>query len=316
LDRYPQYHQFQDRVLSGPRAYLRHNVTMRVVVMGGTGFIGPHVVRRLLERGHDVKVLRRDDTEADPGSSDAVVHVCALSKEDAETAVRLFRGRTGKLVLLSSGDVYRAYGRLQGTETSELEPMPITEDSRLRTTLYPYRGDPKFQDYEKILVERTVMNVADLPACVLRLPAVYGPGDRHHRFGGWVKQMVSGNVSIQIGAGMAGWRWTHGYVENVADAITIATTDGRTAGRIYNIGEEAVPTMRERLEAVAEVFGWRGTIEVVPDDMPLDFKQDMAVSTARFRAELGFADPVSTEEGLSRTIAWERSFTAEMPRAL
>ncbi len=273
---------------------------MRIVVIGRTGFIAPHIVDRLCERGHDV-------VDDEGGVADAVVCVHAFTQEDAEAAVRLFRGRTGKLVVLSSGDVYRAYGVLKGIETRELEPVPITEDSRLRTTLYPYRNDPKFTDYEKILVERTVMNVSDLPACILRLPAVYGPGDRHHRFGNWVKQMVDGSPMIQIGAGMAGWRWTHGYVENVADAIVLAATDRRTGGRIYNIGEEVVPTTRERLQAFAQIFGWSGTVEVVSDDMPLDFRQDMAVSTARFRRELGYADLISVEEAVSRTIAWERS---------
>jgi nucleoside-diphosphate-sugar epimerase len=276
---------------------------MRIAVIGRTGFIAPHIANRLRECGHDV-------VDDDGGEVDAVVCVHAFTQEDAEAAVRLFRGRTSKLVVLSSGDVYRAYGVLKGIESRELEPVPITEDSRLRTTLYPYRNDPKFADYEKILVERTVMNVPDLPACVLRLPAVYGPGDRHHRFGRWVKEMVQGSPVIQIGAGMAGWRWTHGYVENVADAIVAAATDRRTDGRIYNIGEEAVPTMRERLESFAQVFGWTGTIEIVPDDMPLDFRQDMAVSTARFRNQLCYADLISVEEGVSRTIAWERSAPA------
>ncbi len=273
---------------------------MRIVVIGRTGFIAPHIVDRLCERGHDV-------VDDEGGVADAVVCVHAFTQEDAEAAVRLFRGRTGKLVVLSSGDVYRAYGVLKGIETRELEPVPITEDSRLRTTLYPYRNDPKFADYEKILVERTVMGASDLPTCILRLPAVYGPGDRHHRFGNWVKQMVDGSPMIQIGAGMAGWRWTHGYVENVADAIVLAATDRRTGGRIYNIGEEVVPTTRERLQAFAQIFGWSGTVEVVSDDMPLDFRQDMAVSTARFRRELGYADLISVEEAVSRTIAWERS---------
>jgi nucleoside-diphosphate-sugar epimerase len=270
---------------------------MRIAVVRNTGFIPPHIVRRLLERGHDVV---NDDSEAD-----AVVCVHLFTKEDAETAVGRFRGRAGKLVALSSGDVYRAYGKLQGTERGELEPLPITENSRLRTTLYPYRNDPKLSNYEKILVERTVMNIADLPACVLRLPAVYGPGDRHHRFGRWVGQMARGSV-IQIGERLAGWRWTHGYVENIADAIALAATDRRTAGRIYNVGEAAVPTMRERIEMLAQAFGWSGSIELVPDNGPLDFRQDMTVSTVRFRADLGFSDPISTQDGLSRTIDWER----------
>jgi nucleoside-diphosphate-sugar epimerase len=200
---------------------------------------------------------------------------------------------------------------LHGTEAGGLDPVPITEDSRLRTTLYPYRES--MPDYEKILVERTVMSARDLPACVLRLPVVYGPGDRNHRFRRWVKSMDDDSPEIVLGARMAGWRWTHGYVENVADAIALAAVDLRTAGRVYNIGEATIPTMHERLSRLADMIGWKGRIEVLPDDelpaesrIAFNFRQDMAVSTGRFRAETSFIDPINEEESLSRTIAWER----------
>ena len=265
---------------------------MRVAVFRQTGFIAPHVIRTLLKRGHDVVT---------DGDADAVICAHLFTESDAAAAIDRFRGRTGKLVVLSSGDVYRAYGKLQRTEPGDLEPLPITEDSPVRTVLYPYPNHPKHSSYEKILVERTTMSASDLPACVLRLPAVYGPGDRHRRLGEWIGPMLEHHPSIRIGAGMAGWRWAHGYVENIAAAIAVATTDPRTAGRTYNIGEEETPTMRERIEMLARILGWTGSIELVPDALPLDFRQDMLVSTNRFRDELGFRDPVPTEVGLERT---------------
>ncbi|HLJ49497.1 MAG TPA: NAD-dependent epimerase/dehydratase family protein [Bryobacteraceae bacterium] len=295
---------------------------MRALVIGGTGFIGPHIVRRLLESGHHVTVLHRGGMEAELSDAvrhvhadisslpedhgieaDVVIHVYALTEQDAVTAVRLFRGRTAKMVVLSSGDVYRAYGVFSGFEPGSLEPVPIDEESPLRTKLHPYGGD-----YEKILVERTVMN-AGLPACVLRLPKVYGPGDRHVIFRPWVKRMMAGEPTIPMGEDQAAWRWTHGYVENVADAIALAACDGRTARRIYNIGESDVPTSKERAEALGRSFGWRGQVVTcsdseVPEElrMPYNLKQHMLVSTARFRAELDFRDPVPLETGLSRTL--------------
>src|ERR1700730_10176667 len=85
------------------------NGLMRIAVVRNTGFIAPHIIHRLLERGHHVV----DDEGSEAG---AVVCVHLFTQEDAEAAVAHFRGRTGKLVVLSSGDVYRAYGKLQGTE--------------------------------------------------------------------------------------------------------------------------------------------------------------------------------------------------------
>ncbi len=300
---------------------------MRALVIGGTGFIGPHIVRRLLERGHEVTVLHRGGMEAElPGSvrhvhadigamaedhgieADVVIHVYAMTETDAALAVRLFRGRTGKMVVLSSGDVYRAYGVFIGTEPGPLEEVPFGEDSPLRTKLHPYGGD-----YEKILVERTVMGADGLPACVLRLPKVYGPGDRRSMLLPWVQRMIDDRPAILMSEDQAAWRWTHGYVENVADAIAVAAIDGRTAGRTYNLGEADVPTSQERVELLGRAFGWRGRVLACPEGdlpealrMPYNLKQHMLVATSRFRTELEFSDPVSLDAGLARTIAWER----------
>ena len=59
---------------------------------------------------------------------------------------------------------------------------------------------------------------ADLPATVLRLPAVYGPGDTQHRLRAYLRQMDDGRPSIPLPDGQADWRWTRGYVENVASS--------------------------------------------------------------------------------------------------
>ena len=70
----------------------RHDVFMRTAVIGRTSFIGPRLVNRLRERVHDV-------VDDDVGEAEAVVCVHALTQENAEEAVRLSRGRTGKLVV-------------------------------------------------------------------------------------------------------------------------------------------------------------------------------------------------------------------------
>jgi nucleoside-diphosphate-sugar epimerase len=104
-----------------------------------------------------------------------------MGERDARVAVDAFRGRAQRLVALSSGDVYHAFGRFSGLEPGPVEPGLLTEESPLRVVLYPYRGQAKAPEdllysYEKILVERAVLGDLMLPAAVLRLPKVYGPG--------------------------------------------------------------------------------------------------------------------------------------------
>jgi nucleoside-diphosphate-sugar epimerase len=254
---------------------------------------------------------------------DVVLLMFPVGGDDARAAVSRFTGAAGRIVAISSGDVYRAYGRLLGSEPGPPEPVPLDEDAPLRQTLYPYRGtaagpsDWTFH-YEKILVERAVLASAALPGTVLRLPAVYGPGDSYHRLRPYIKRMEDGRRAILLDEAQAGWRWSHAYVENVAHAIALAVTDDRAAGRTYNVGEDEAPTTAERVRQISEVEEWTGKVVQLPAErMPphlrtsYETRQDLVVDTRRIRTELGFTEPVSRQEGVHRTIAWEREHPPE-----
>ena len=285
---------------------------MRLLVIGGTKFIGPHVVRQLAAGGHRVTVFHRGATEAALPSGvehihdlaagipvvtfpaslleqpfDIVIHMIPMGEDDALAAVAAFRHRVSRLVVLSSGDVYLAYGRFTELEPGPVEESPLTEQAPLRSVLYPYRkaaspGDWMYR-YEKILVERTVLREPTLPGVVLRLPKVYGPG---------------GNADLATMYGCRAWphwRWTHGYVENVAHAIVLAALHPRASG-IYNVGEERTPSVAERLADLPR--------SSLPDmAMTANFAQNLVYDTSRIRHELGYTDIVEYGEGLRRTVA-------------
>jgi nucleoside-diphosphate-sugar epimerase len=212
---------------------------------------------------------------------------------DAKAAVEALAGNAKRLVILSSGDVYRAYGRFTGTEPGPVEEGLLSEDSPLRSVLFPYRKQAPSTEilqywYEKILVEQTVLDSKALPATVLRLPKVYGPGGnadlatvyrfRHHH----------------------SWRWTHGYVENVAAAIVLAATDPAACGRVYNVGEKYTPTVAERLARMPES-------KIEPDNgSSNNFAQDIAFDTTRIRRELAFDEKIPEEEAILKTLQSDR----------
>ena len=118
-------------------------------------------MRQFVDQGHDVLLYHRGKTEADLPKSvrhtrhslaampvlgfphellaesfDAVVHMIPMGEADSRAAMKAFRGRTARVVALSSGDVYRAYGRLTGTEPGPIEEGLLHEDSPLRSVLY------------------------------------------------------------------------------------------------------------------------------------------------------------------------------------
>jgi nucleoside-diphosphate-sugar epimerase len=178
---------------------------MRILVIGGSGFIGLPLVEQLVAGGHEVAVFHRgrrplelpaavrrivgdrkalaDHAEALRGFRPGVVIDMILSSgAQAARLMQTFRGAARRVVALSSIDVYRACGVLHGLEEGPLEPLPLTEDSPLRTrpSTYPPQQIRMLQsvfgwlddDYDKIPVERAVLSDPSLPGTVLRLPMV------------------------------------------------------------------------------------------------------------------------------------------------
>jgi len=318
---------------------------MRILVIGGTRFMGPYVIRNLWAAGHEVSIFHRGQTSAELPEGvqeilgdrdrlleyasalralrpDVVLDMVVWHEQHARDLMTVFAGVARRVVVASSQDVYRAFGRVNRREDSAIDPAPITEDSPLREKLYPYRSeipraesDPRrwMDDYDKIPAERVVRSYPELPGTVLRLAAIYGPPDPQHRMFPYLKRMLDGRAAIPLEEGEARWRWTYGYVENVADAIALTVADERASGRIYNIGEPFALSVVERIEHIAQAVNWHGRIVILPTERipeklrwDINVAQDIVVDTSRIRQELGYSERISLAEAFQRTIAWER----------
>ena len=323
---------------------------MRILVIGGSGaFIGARVVDELAVMGHEIAVFSRRDPAGPAARHIAgdrrrlrdyahalrafapqlVIDAILSSEAQARDLLDVFRGVAGRIVALSSMDVYRACGVLHGLEAGPLEPLPLTETSALRTNPpYPPANLAKLQTifgwlddaYDKVPVERTLLADADARATILRLPMVYGPADRLHRFFPVLKRIDDGRSTIVMSERFAAWRGPKGFVDDVAAAVALAAVSDRAAGRVYNVGEPEALSELEWARLVANAAGWRGQFVVVPDDrlpahlrVPAKWEQHWAADTTRIREELGYRERVSREEAVRRTIAWER---ANPPAAL
>jgi nucleoside-diphosphate-sugar epimerase len=318
---------------------------MQVLLIGGSGFIGPYVARDLLARGHQVAVFHRGQSktvlpdgvvqilgdrhalaasadEFGQFAPDVVVDFILASERQAITTMDTFRGMAGRIVALSSGDVYRAIAIMYGFDTG-LQPVPLTEESDLRMhkpynperlaqlrDVFPWLAD----DYDKIPVERVVMSDPQLPGTVLRLPMTYGPGDPLHRLHGILKRIQDGRPAILIQEDAAAWRGPRGYVENVAAGIALAAVSLEAAGRIYNIAELQSFSELEWAQKIGRIAKWSGSVYAIAKEhtpehlrVPYNSAQHWSMSSNRIRQELGYAEPVAIDTALERTIAWERA---------
>ena len=313
---------------------------MRVLVLGGSGFIGPHLVRLLVERGHRAAVFNRGQRpDTLPGSverlrgdlerpaqareawarfaPEVAVYMVPLGEEDARRVADALAGVVGRVVGLSSGDVYRAFGRVNRFEGGPPEDGPLTEGSPLRQRLFPYRdqadgpADWRYS-YDKILAERVLLGNPRLPGTVLRLPAVYGQGDPFRRLAPYLRRMDDGRPAILLQRDMAAWRWSRGHVENAAQAIALAV-ERPDAGGVFNVADPQALGEAEWVRRIGRLAGWRG--EIVPveaTDLPAgmrqdgDFSQDVVMDSGRIRRELGYTEKLDIDAWIAKTVAWER----------
>ena len=326
---------------------------MRILLIGGTGFVGSFLAPELQRRGAEVATLTRGRSPIahadgltriigdrkrlrDARSSirafapDVVVDLVLSSGTQARELMSVLHGITSRVVAISSMDVYRACGILHGLEEGPPEPVPLTEDSPLRTKLatYPPAQIAALQqvfgwlddEYDKIPVEQAVLGHPSLPGTVLRLPMIYGPGDPLHRLWALVKRMDDRRAAILMDARVAAWRSPRGYVENVAEAIALAAMSDRAANRVYNVAEPESYSELEWARRVAKVVGWTGdVVALAPAQtpphlcLPGNFDQHWSADSTRIRDELGFKELVGVDEAIRRTVAWERSHPPAAP---
>lgn len=165
---------------------------MKILILGGTSLTGPFTTPYLVEQGHQVTIFHRGrhqvdlptavnriigerhkldefSTEFRQQAPDVVLDLLAFTCQDAEILMRVFKGIAKQVVVPSSIDVYRAFGRLHGTEPGPVEPIPLAEDAPLRENLSIHK-----EEYEKRWVEQAVMADPDLPGTILRYPMIYG----------------------------------------------------------------------------------------------------------------------------------------------
>lgn len=298
---------------------------MRVVVLGGTRFIGRAAVEELSAAGHELLLVHRGELEPeglpaaqhlhsdraelvqhrdelDRFQPDALLDCRALTKRDAEISLEALP-EVSRRVVISSLDVYRAFGAVN--QDRETDPVPLDEDSPVRTYRYPYRGQlPDRDDYDKLDVEDVYLPRG---ATSLRLPMVYGERDYQLREEFILRRVRAGRERIPIGSGS--WLACRAYVRDVARAVRLALELPDVSG-VFNICEDRTYSMRMWAQMILDAAESKAELVRVSDDLlPEDLKltatvlQHIAATARKAREKLGWttSDPFET---LRTTVRW------------
>jgi nucleoside-diphosphate-sugar epimerase len=315
---------------------------MQTLVIGGGGPIGQAVVRALIARddqplwtsrqakppegaeaGH---VLVDRDRPGDIArvvrdrNVETVIDMVAYGDASTRPLLSALQGLLQRYVLVSSCDVYRNYGLLHRLETGDADPSPLDEAAPLRTARFPYRGavtraadapDLWMDDYDKIPIEAAVRAMT-CDWTILRLPMVYGPGDRQRRFRWAIAPMVSKMPSFEVPTAWLNWTTTYGYIENVAAAVAHCAADPRAANAVFNVADEHAISHRGWIERLRRATDWTGAAEPTEADTPfsrpisgLDLSVPLNISAQRLFTDLEFVPPVALDTAARLTIADE-----------
>jgi UDP-glucose 4-epimerase len=303
---------------------------MKILVTGGSGFIGSHVIDVLAARGHDpvnfdrvrspysdVATVIGDATDTDRLAAamkgcDAVVHLAAMAdvndvQKDPEGAERA-NGRATLAVLEAArrtGVKRVVYGSTVWVYSDCPEPI-VDEDTRVVMPGHLYTATKLAGE----LYCRSYAELYGVEYTILRFGIPYGPRARDATvLAAFVNRAFAGEPLTVAGDGSQGRRFV--YVEDLADGVERALAPA-AANRVYNLAGPQTTTILELAQTVRDLVG---DVEIVHTEVRAGDFGGKEVSNDRALDELGWRAATPFAEGARRYVEWRRERDAQpVPR--
>ena len=298
---------------------------MKVLVTGGSGFIGSHVVDVLERRGHEPVIFDRVKSPHHPRGSvetilgdagdsellahamkgcDAVVHLAAMAdvndvQADPEGAERA-NSRATVAVLEAARQA--GVGRVVYGSTiwvySDCPETAVDEDARLVPPGHLYTATKLAGE----LYCRSYAELYGLEYTILRFGIPYGPRARDATvLAAFVGKALRGEPLTVAGDGSQGRRFV--YVEDLADGVVRGLSDD-AANRVYNLAGSETTTI---LDIARTVQALVGEAEIVHTEARAGDFGGKEVSSTRALADLGWRPETPFAEGARRYVEWRRA---------
>ena len=304
---------------------------MRVLIIGGTGLISTAITRQLVERGDQVTLFNRGQSEvrtppvaktiigdrkniaafeaqmAAERTFDAVIDMICYSPQEAESDVRAFANRCGHFIFCSTVDVY----------TKPATRYPYTESE-------PLSGISQYAQ-KKVACEKTFMSAherADLRVTIIRPAYTYGEGQPLLSYSGrddmLIDRLRKHKPVIVQGDGQSLWVCCH--CDDVARAFIGALGNTRTWGKAYHATGEEWMTWDQYYRTLASVADAPPPDLVhIPSDLLAqvapqrgqraleNFQFSNIFDNTTARRDLGFRYTIVWKDGARRVIEWLES---------
>ena len=256
-----------------------------VLVTGGTGFIGHHLVQQLVSEGQRVRVFCRATSNLDVLPVDGV-ELAFGDLSDIDSVHRAMQGIevVYHLAATMNGDWATQY---EGTAVGTQNVLEAAAEANIRKVVhvssigvlhasrfpnnglidenFPLEQLPKERGYysrAKLEAEELVRKfIGDgLPVCIIRPGLVYGPGRKEFLSDAGFR--VSNSLTLVVGLG--GRRLGLTYVENLVDALVLAARTRNSCGKTYHIVDPDQPTVRQYIQAYQLVTRKRSIVLYIP----------------------------------------------------
>ncbi|MCH8005884.1 MAG: SDR family oxidoreductase [Planctomycetes bacterium] len=255
----------------GPR---RKGRSLRILVLGGTGFIGPHLVRHALKRGHTLTLFNRGRTNTH------LFPELEKIKGDRDGALGALKGRSWDVVIDNTGYVPRhvrdsatlladacrrylftstrgVYADSLAPDKDENAPMAVLEEPGSEDVSAHYGA-------LKVLCEKEVREVFGRRATIVRPTAVAGPGDRSDRFTYWPVRIDRGGEVLAPGSFTDPVQFID--VRDLAEFM-IRLVENNTGGAFNAAGPEADLSIAEFLYGIRGITASDVRFTWVPADV-------------------------------------------------
>jgi nucleoside-diphosphate-sugar epimerase len=242
-----------------------------------------------------------DEVSFGEALGDATFDLAVVSYGRLRMIAAALAGRVARFVSAGGFPVYQGYRSPRGAGM-----VPGTAEDSAQVD---EREDPK--GHRMVSTEAAVF-LNHPGGTHLRYPIVYGPGQPLPREWSVVRRALDGRRRLILPDGGLSLQ-TLGYAENVARAVLLVIDrHQRSAGRIFNVGDESPITLRRWVELVASAVGHEFEMVSMPAALavparPMLLALDSGhryITTSRLRDELGYVDAVPADQALTATARW------------